>query len=274
MIMLYILTGILIIIISIFNFVMFGLYTPNIITLSVFEKILTPITNIVSLILGFLIIIIGIKKFQKGSRTNVYLKMVSAFIIIETLSYLYGLLMLYLSNGWNVCVGYSCPSFILGWVLLITAPIYLILLILILTSINNKKLYWCTGIALIVLLLGFFAYISLLVPRSSDDCAKFNDVNKLDSCYVNFAIKNKDIMLCNKTRSDNYYYNFCLSQVTDHDSNQQLNHLEICEIYRPDDYLSQDTCYLVVARDRKEPSICQKIKSDSTKNECISQSST
>jgi len=270
----YLLTGIFLVLDSIFQFIPFTLNPSDTITLSAFDKIFVPITSIIMLVLGFLFILIGIKKFRKGNKTGLYLKITFALIIIEILATLFPFIWLFFSNGWNVCIGNLCPGVVLGWVSLIARLGYLILLILMLINLNSKNGYWVAGTALIVLLAGLFVYMAIFLPQDPNDCTKFKDINELDACYLNFAVKNKDVNLCNKTTmSDNDYFNNCLDNVIEHDLNRQLDHLKICRLHRKANYFTEDTCFLILAGKRQEPSICQEIRNESTRDLCISQSS-
>lgn len=91
-------------------------------------------------------------------------------------------------------------------------------------------------------------------------CKKINTVAYKDVCFSNVGVKNQDAALCEQSGSQR---DFCLDKVA-----IARGDLTLCDILSDKEY-DKPTCYLRIAENKKDPSICQMIESDSIKENCF-----
>jgi hypothetical protein len=112
--------------------------------------------------------------------------------------------------------------------------------------------------------LAAFAAYWYVTPKSPEDCARISDDLKRGSCVMNFALQTGDDRLCEQVTFDSSRWT-CIYQIAERKGDASLCRRIVppcrytgpglaCE---PERY--RDTCYLVTARELRDPGLCERM---------------
>jgi len=106
-------------------------------------------------------------------------------------------------------------------------------------------------------------YYDLGAAGSINSCLAVEDPEKRDYCLLTYTYNKEDISACNSVRDDSHREECFLTLVNKHDWNDS----RYCDIIPVKEYT--DACYIIVVRNTRDKTLCEKIDSQDTRNYCL-----
>lgn len=174
--------------------------------------------------------------------------------LLKVLSILYFLNFLVVS--WMVLAeGDDCYEFCITSAFTLVSLLPFFILLLIFFIIRRKTVDKLDKVFLWIILFLSLAFVILTVSVKSYDIGRY-----LDKQYIQWAVKNKDVTLCDRVSKINQ--DWCRSDVA-----KSVNSPSLCVNINSVD--NRDDCYSHIAYNLKDPSICDKITVPSKRDYCL-----